>query len=127
MFGYGVLRYIVFPTTSGAPSWPRNTPVENVHATLRFFTLPALISSSVLYRVDAAFLFGIVHSLSGLLAEDAAAVLVVLVFVEPEQPSAPSAPTRLMTLNNRVHVCIRAPLVERGRRVRFVPRLCSGD
>ena len=36
-FGYGVTTYIVLPTTSGCPSWPRSTPVEKVHAACRFF------------------------------------------------------------------------------------------
>ena len=32
MFGNGVWTYMTSPMTSGAPSWPRSTPVENVHA-----------------------------------------------------------------------------------------------
>ena len=40
--------YIVLPITSGSPSWPRRTPVENVHATFRFLTLSVLISSRLL-------------------------------------------------------------------------------
>ena len=43
MFGNGVLMYITSPITSGPPSWPRSTPVENVHLTCRFFTLSLLI------------------------------------------------------------------------------------
>ena len=35
MFGYGVTTYIVPPTTSGAASWPRSTPVENVETSVR--------------------------------------------------------------------------------------------
>jgi len=42
-FGYGVTRYIVLSTTSGCPSWPRSTPVENVHATCRFFAFAGVI------------------------------------------------------------------------------------
>jgi hypothetical protein len=34
MFGYGVTTYIVLPTTSGAASCPRSTPVEKLHASL---------------------------------------------------------------------------------------------
>src|SRR5262245_6856976 len=41
---------MILPTTSGAPSWPRSTPVENVQATFRFLTLSRLIWSSLLYR-----------------------------------------------------------------------------
>ena len=52
-FGNGVTTNIVEPTTSGAASCPATTPVENVQATLRRLALPALISSSVLYRVLA--------------------------------------------------------------------------
>ena len=48
MLGYGVTTYIVPPTTSGAASWPRFTPVEKVKATCRFLTLSALISASSL-------------------------------------------------------------------------------
>jgi hypothetical protein len=43
MLGYGVTTYIVSPTTSGAASCPRFTPVLNVHATRRSFTFWALI------------------------------------------------------------------------------------
>src|SRR5678809_1080250 len=64
MFGYGVARYIVLPTTIGSPSWPRSTPVEKVHATFRFFTLSAVICPRSLYLVADAFLLGIDHSLS---------------------------------------------------------------
>jgi hypothetical protein len=49
-------------------------------------------------------LFGIVHSLSGLLAEEGA--LDVVEFVAPVQPNALTAPRRPMTLNNLVHVCM---------------------
>ena len=48
MFGYGVTTYIVLPTTSGAASWPRMTPVENVHATCSDSTLSVVISASSL-------------------------------------------------------------------------------
>src|SRR5688572_5195319 len=41
VFGYGVTMYIVVPTTSGAASWPRTTPVENVHATRSVATFEA--------------------------------------------------------------------------------------
>ena len=47
MFGNGVWTYIMLPTTSGEPSWPRSTPVEKVQATWRFLTLEALIWSSL--------------------------------------------------------------------------------
>ena len=43
MLGNGVCTYMMLPTTSGEPSWPRSTPVENVHATFRFLTLSRLI------------------------------------------------------------------------------------
>src|SRR4051812_6393927 len=74
MLGNGVCTYIVLPTTSGPPSCPRSTPVEKVQATFRFFTLPVLISLTVLYRVDAGFLFCIVHSLSPAAAGDGGVV-----------------------------------------------------
>src|SRR6185436_4941986 len=64
MFGNGVARYIVLPTTIGSPSWPRSTPVEKVHATFRFLTLSAVICPRSLYLVDDGFLLGIAHSLS---------------------------------------------------------------
>jgi hypothetical protein len=47
MFGNGVTTYIVSPTTSGAASCPCSTPVENVQATCRPFTLSVVISSRV--------------------------------------------------------------------------------
>src|SRR5436190_16889191 len=64
MFGNGVARYIVLPTTIGSPSWPRSTPVEKVHATFRFLTLSVVICPRSLYLVDDGFLLGIAHSLS---------------------------------------------------------------
>ena len=39
--------YIVLPKTSGCPSCPRATPVENVVTTLRFITFVVLMLSSV--------------------------------------------------------------------------------
>src|SRR5262249_44496208 len=60
--------------TNGPPSCPRSTPVENVQATLRFLTLPVLISFKVLYRVDALFLLAIPHSLSSSFTGDGAAI-----------------------------------------------------
>jgi hypothetical protein len=51
--GYELWTYIVVPTTSGAPSWPWLVPVDIDHATLRFFTLSAVILLSVLNRVLA--------------------------------------------------------------------------
>jgi hypothetical protein len=48
MFGNGVWMYIVLPITSGPPSWPRSTPVENVQATRRSPTLSLLICDSSL-------------------------------------------------------------------------------
>src|SRR5687768_10791515 len=64
MFGNGVCTYITSSITSGSPSWPRRTPVENVHATLRSFTFSVLISLTELYRVADGFLLGIVQSSS---------------------------------------------------------------
>ena len=46
MFGYGVTRYIVVPTTSGWPSCPCSTPVEKVQATFRFLTFAVVICVS---------------------------------------------------------------------------------
>ena len=46
MFGNGVCTYIMLPMTSGEPSWPRSTPVENVQATCRSPTFSLLIWSS---------------------------------------------------------------------------------
>src|SRR5262245_54490248 len=102
MFGNGVATYMVLPTTSGSPSCPRRTPVENDHATFRFFTLSPVIWLSELYRVDAGFLFGIVHSLSGPAAakgeglgepDDAGALPVLQDAARPEATST-------MTLNS---------------------------
>ena len=47
MLGNGVTKYIVSPTTSGAPSWPRRTPVENVQASFSVDTLLVVISGEV--------------------------------------------------------------------------------
>src|SRR5437667_12255311 len=52
LLGNDVCTYIVEPTTSGAPSWPRNVPVENVHAGRRFLTLSLVIWFNVLNRVQ---------------------------------------------------------------------------
>jgi hypothetical protein len=46
--GYGVTMNIVFDTTSGAASWPRSTPVENVNAGFNRLTFDVLISASSL-------------------------------------------------------------------------------
>jgi hypothetical protein len=43
LFGNGVCTYIMLPTISGPPSWPRSTPVEKVHATCRSPTFSVLI------------------------------------------------------------------------------------
>src|SRR3954451_5414502 len=59
--------YIVLLTTRGAASWPRFTPVEKVHATLRLVIEGVLISSRQLYRVEAKFLAGMSHCPSSVL------------------------------------------------------------
>src|SRR5689334_480790 len=56
--------------TSGPPSCPRSTPVENVQETRRFLTLSVLMPFSVLYRVAALSLFAIVHCLSSSFTAD---------------------------------------------------------
>ncbi len=43
MFGNGVTTYMVLPTTSGAASCPRLTPVENVQASPSRDTFAAVI------------------------------------------------------------------------------------
>ena len=43
LLGNGVCMYIMSPITSGAPSWPRSTPVENVQATCILPTFCVLI------------------------------------------------------------------------------------
>jgi len=45
-FGNALCTYITLLMTSGFPSWPFNTPVENVQAALRFFTFDRLICAS---------------------------------------------------------------------------------
>src|SRR3954471_7058041 len=50
LLGNGVCRYIVPFITSGDPSWPRSTPVENIHATCILPTFLVLICVSLLYR-----------------------------------------------------------------------------
>src|SRR5437764_1309949 len=57
-FGYGVTTYMVLPTTSGAASCPRCTPVAKVHAGFSDATLLALISFSPLKRELAKSLAG---------------------------------------------------------------------
>src|SRR5436309_391302 len=64
LLGNDVCTYIVEPTTSGAPSWPRNVPVENVHAGRRFLTLSLVIWFNVLNRVAELSFPGITHCLS---------------------------------------------------------------
>ena len=48
MFGNGVWTYMVLPTTSGSPSCPLRTPVENDQATFRVLTFSVLISLNAL-------------------------------------------------------------------------------
>src|SRR6185503_20569751 len=52
-FGYGVTTYIVFPTTSGCPSCPRSTPVENVHDTCSLAAFAGVICERLLKRLLA--------------------------------------------------------------------------
>src|SRR6185312_13536544 len=56
---------MVLSTTSGWPSKPRAVPVENVHATLRFLTLSAVICASGLYRHACALRPGSGHDAGG--------------------------------------------------------------
>src|SRR6266699_3950182 len=62
MFGNGVWTYITLSITSGAPSWPRSTPVEKVHATCSLPTLPELICLRFEWRVLAESPLGITQS-----------------------------------------------------------------
>src|SRR6266849_11006462 len=62
MFGNALCTYIVVPITSGFPSWPFSTPVENVQAALRFFAFALLIWVSVLKRCRSDVRPVIVHS-----------------------------------------------------------------
>ena len=45
VLGNGAFRYMTLPMTSGSPSWPRSTPVENVHATC---SLPTLLGGDLI-------------------------------------------------------------------------------
>src|SRR6185437_10584283 len=72
-FGNGVCTYITSPITSGPPSWPRSTPVENVHATCSFLTLDALIWFSLENRVLALSPCCIAHCFGSLAALSSAA------------------------------------------------------
>src|SRR6185369_5108841 len=116
MFGYGVARYIVLPTTIGSPSWPRSTPVEKVHATFRFLTLSAVICPRSLYRVDDGFLLGIDHSLS--LPVNAGAAAVDDAGAEPELHAATTTeqprPTRA-TSRDTLNICApRTGRIDKG-------------
>ena len=53
--------YIVLPTTSGADSCPRKTPVENVKRVCKRATLSREISARPLKRVLASSLAGVRH------------------------------------------------------------------
>src|ERR1043166_7881936 len=53
MFGNVVTRYIVLPTTIGAPSCPRSSPVENDHASFSCFAFEVVICARALYRANA--------------------------------------------------------------------------
>ena len=64
MLGKGVWTYMMLPTTSGEPSWPRSTPVENVQATFRFLTLSRLIWSSLRIALVGV-IAGLQHPLLG--------------------------------------------------------------
>src|ERR1041385_6753688 len=63
MFGNGVTTYIMLFTTSGLPSCPCSTPVENVLAALSCATLAAVICASEEKRDMARSPLGVVHSL----------------------------------------------------------------
>src|SRR6185436_11983162 len=113
MFGNGVARYIVLPTTIGSPSWPRSTPVEKVHATFRFLTLSAVICPRSLYLVDDGFLLGIAHSLS-LPVSAGAAGAADEAGAGPELHAAATAENaRTTKANSRDTLFISAPLTGR--------------
>src|ERR1044072_3533010 len=63
MFGNGVTTYIMLFTTSGLPSCPCSTPVENVLVPLSCATLAAVICASEEKRDMARSPLGVVHSL----------------------------------------------------------------
>src|SRR5215469_9296161 len=98
MFGNGVCTYMTSPMTSGAPSWPRSTPVENVHATCNLPTLPVLICLSVEYRVLAKSFAGIAQSFAfcayrGPAATSAAALITVPIVSEKQRIVHPPCDT----------------------------------
>src|SRR5881397_4232224 len=62
MLGNALCTYMTLLNTSGFPSWPFRTPVENVHAALRPFTFALLIWVSGLYRCRSYVRPVIVHS-----------------------------------------------------------------
>src|SRR4029078_9211140 len=82
-FGYGVMTYIVLPTTSGCPSWPRNTPVEKVHETWRFFALAGVICERLLKRLVGWWRAGMLHSPSDTLAGGGVAIVAPLTVAFP--------------------------------------------
>src|SRR4051812_43471654 len=59
--GNGETTYIVLPTTSGCPSWPCGTPVENVLTTCNCFTFCGVICASEEKRVLAQSPAGVIH------------------------------------------------------------------
>src|SRR5262245_19441811 len=114
MFGNGVWTNMVLPTTSGSPSCPRSTPVENDHATLRSLTFSVVIWLTVLYRVADGFLLGIAHSLSppgadanARLSDDEGVALV--------QAGAQARPAAAITMNSHDEVFICTPCVSATR------------
>src|SRR2546422_416565 len=65
MSGKGVCTYITLLITNGLPSCPVKTPVENVHAAVRFFTFDVVICFSGLYRCWSYVRPAMAHSPTG--------------------------------------------------------------
>src|SRR5439155_9752886 len=83
MLGNALCTYMTLLNTSGFPSWPFRTPVENVHAALRLFTFALLIWVSGLYRCRSYVRPVIVHSPGPWATADAASTI-MLVAIPPD-------------------------------------------
>src|SRR2546427_161032 len=65
MSGKGVCTYITLLITNGLPSCPVKTPVENVHAAVRFLTFDVVICFSGLSRCRSYVRPAMAHSPTG--------------------------------------------------------------
>src|SRR5438034_891914 len=108
IFGKALCTYITLPITSGFPSWPFRTPVENVHLATRFFTFARLIEASGLYRCRSYVRPVMVHSPGAWAAADAATSTIRLAASPPEHSLKRSIAYLMRMVKNDLRYFARA-------------------